>query len=29
MSNEVIASRGLPKPFWVIWGIELWERFGY
>ncbi|WP_119327878.1 oligopeptide:H+ symporter [Cysteiniphilum halobium] len=29
MSNEVITSRGLPKPFWVIWGIELWERFGY
>nr|WP_116963162.1 oligopeptide:H+ symporter [Fastidiosibacter lacustris] len=29
MSNEVLASRGLPKPFWVIWGIELWERFGY
>ncbi len=29
MSSEVIASRGLPKPFWVIWGIELWERFGY
>lgn len=19
----------LPKQFWVIWGIELWERFGY
>ena len=29
MSNEVITSRGLPKQFWVIWGIELWERFGY
>ena len=29
MSNGVITSKGLPKPFWVIWGIELWERFGY
>ena len=19
----------IPKPFWVIWGIELWERFGF
>lgn len=22
-------SSGLSKPFWVIWGVELWERFGY
>ena len=19
----------LPKPFWVVWAIEFWERFGY
>lgn len=19
----------LPRPFWVIWGVEFWERFGY
>lgn len=19
----------LPKPFWILWAIELWERFGY
>ncbi len=30
MSNIAGAqSKGLPKQFWVIWGIELWERFGY
>ncbi len=23
-----VSSR-LGKPFWVVWGIELWERFGY
>ncbi|WP_119344590.1 oligopeptide:H+ symporter [Facilibium subflavum] len=28
MSTDTL-SRGLPKPFWVIWGVELWERFGY
>jgi POT family proton-dependent oligopeptide transporter len=22
-------SSTLSKPFWVVWGIELWERFGY
>ncbi len=22
-------SMGLSKPFWVVWGVELWERFGY
>lgn len=21
--------RSLSKPFWVVWAIELWERFGY
>jgi POT family proton-dependent oligopeptide transporter len=26
--NEVTSSK-LTKPFWVIWNIELWERFGY
>ena len=29
MSNNAAVSQGLPKPFWVIWGVELWERFGY
>ena len=19
----------LPKPFWILWAVELWERFGY
>lgn len=23
------ASAALGKPFWLIWSIELWERFGY
>ena len=23
-----IVSR-LSKPFWVVWAIEFWERFGY
>ncbi|MFZ9034684.1 MAG: oligopeptide:H+ symporter [Francisellaceae bacterium] len=27
--SAAVQSRGLPKPFWVVWGIELWERFGY
>ena len=22
-------STGYPKSFWVIWGVEFWERFGY
>lgn len=26
--NKAKAS-GLGKPFWVVWAIELWERFGY
>ena len=25
----MVQSRLLPKPFWVVWTIELWERFGY
>ena len=27
--STTTASAGLPKPFWVIWAIEIWERFGY
>lgn len=23
------SGSSLSKPFWVVWGIELWERFGY
>src|SRR3990167_1911263 len=26
--NISVASR-LAKPFWVVWAIEMWERFGY
>ena len=26
---STIPSTGLSKPFWVIWAIEIWERFGY
>lgn len=32
MSNfpvNAIKAAYIPKPFWVIWAIELWERFGY
>jgi proton-dependent oligopeptide transporter, POT family len=24
-----ITNNTLSKPFWVIWAIEIWERFGY
>jgi len=27
--QEVSRSSRLSKPFWVVWSIELWERFGY
>lgn len=27
LSNQ--QKKSLSKPFWVIWGIELWERFGF
>jgi proton-dependent oligopeptide transporter, POT family len=29
INDTQISSTGLSKPFWVIWGIELWERFGF
>lgn len=29
MSKRYTDSQWLPRAFWVIWGIELWERFGY
>lgn len=30
MNASIATSKsGLSKPFWVIWGVELWERFGY
>lgn len=28
LENVVVTSR-VGKPFWVVWAIELWERFGY
>ena len=29
MSSHTMQSKsGLPAQFWVIWGVELWERFG-
>lgn len=24
-----MLSRTIPKPFWILWSVELWERFGY
>lgn len=33
MSKTMTKQQGtvlaLPKPFWILWAIELWERFGY
>ena len=26
---HTLKRNTLPKQFWVIWGIEIWERFGY
>lgn len=23
------TNKSFPKPFWVVWGVEFWERFGY
>ena len=25
----ITMTRRLNKPFWVVWAVELWERFGY
>ncbi|MCW5588102.1 MAG: oligopeptide:H+ symporter [Legionellales bacterium] len=27
--EDIKISGQLSKPFWVLWAIELWERFGY
>ncbi len=27
--NSTQSQHKLGKPFWVVWGIELWERFGF
>ena len=27
--EDIKISRQLSKPFWIVWAIELWERFGY
>lgn len=27
--SEIPVSGCLSKPFWVVWSIELWERFSY
>ena len=27
--HPTVKSTAFGKTFWVIWGIELWERFGY
>lgn len=27
--NDIIKQPMMPKQFWVLWTIELWERFGY
>lgn len=24
-----MLSRSIPRPFWILWAVELWERFGY
>jgi POT family proton-dependent oligopeptide transporter len=30
MADMLAKNRkGYPKSFWVIWGVEFWERFGY
>ena len=31
MTNAAVLGKkmSLPKPFWVLWAVELWERFGY
>lgn len=29
MSSVSNQNPYIPKPFWVVWAIELWERFGY
>lgn len=29
ITATLTAFRSLSKPFWVVWAIELWERFGY
>lgn len=26
---SIECNNTFPKPFWVIWAIEIWERFGY
>lgn len=28
MNNNTTTST-MPKPFWVFWAVEFWERFGY
>lgn len=27
--TTAVDARRLGKPFWIIWAVELWERFGY
>lgn len=27
--NNNIDKKSFPKPFWILWFIELWERFGF
>lgn len=27
--NDTETSSTMPKPFWVFWAVEFWERFGY
>ena len=29
LQSALSKPSSLSKPFWVIWGVELWERFGY
>jgi proton-dependent oligopeptide transporter, POT family len=29
VENNIIKGSEMPKQFWVLWMIELWERFGY
>lgn len=27
--NNNTTSNAMPKPFWVFWAVEFWERFGF
>lgn len=29
LEGTLNRATSLSKPFWVVWGVELWERFGY